>query len=275
MKAPLILRVCFGTIVSAVVSLSEIESSYDLTYVYNLVPVQASEIKLRHSNVYQEKYATISSVMARKQQEGRPRSLSKPRSIPTIGKLFGSNSSSTANLQVNGISANTASAAPVKSISSSTASSVSSSVPSVHSRRPRINSISGPLMMENSQPPSYSQSVARSTSSSNSVRSYTSTESDLWSSGTSISSSTSTEYLDYLTSKPQVRSSRPVRMALSTVPQGFVMSDTRASDNANGASDHCADESQRGRRRSRSSQLNQIRTLEPASPIEQKVCIVL
>ncbi|CAM0142254.1 hypothetical protein VKS41_002265 [Umbelopsis sp. WA50703] len=231
--------------------------------------VQASEIKLRHSNVHQEKYSTINSVMARKQQEGRPRSLSKPRSIPTIGKLFGSNSSSTANLQVNAIAANTA-AAPVRSTSSSTVSSINSSVPSVNSRRPRINSISGPLM-DSSQPPSYSQSVARSTSSSNSVRSYTSTESDLWSSGTSISSSTSTEYLDYLTSKPQVRSSRPVRTALPTVPQGYVVSDIRASDGTNGVSDHHADDSQRGRRRSRSGQLNQLQAPEPGSPtVEQK-----
>jgi hypothetical protein len=210
--------------------------------------------------------------MARKQQEGRPRSLSKPRSIPTIGKLFGSNSSSTANLQVNAIAANTA-AAPVRSTSSSTVSSINSSVPSVNSRRPRINSISGPLM-DSSQPPSYSQSVARSTSSSNSVRSYTSTESDLWSSGTSISSSTSTEYLDYLTSKPQVRSSRPVRTALPTVPQGYVVSDIRASDGTNGVSDHHADDSQRGRRRSRSGQLNQLQAPEPGSPtLEQKVSV--
>lgn len=171
--------------------------------------------------MYQEKYATISSVISKKQQEGRPRSLSKTRSIPTIGKLFGPSSSSTAS------SMNTL--APVKSTSSSTISSVASSTPSVN-RRPRINSISGPLM-DCTQPPPYSQSAARSTSSTNSLRSYNSTESDVWSSGTSISSSTSTEYLDYLTSKaPVVRNSRPVRMALPTVPQGYVVTDSRPAE---------------------------------------------
>lgn len=171
--------------------------------------------------MYQEKYATISSVISRKQQEGRPRSLSKTRSIPTIGKLFGSSSSSTAS-SMNAL-------APVKSTSSSTISSVASSTPSVN-RRPRINSISGPLM-DCTQPPPYSQSAARSTSSTNSLRSYNSTESDVWSSGTSISSSTSTEYLDYLTSKaPVVRNSRPVRMALPTVPQGYVVTDSRPAE---------------------------------------------
>ncbi|GAB5588787.1 hypothetical protein Unana1_03687 [Umbelopsis nana] len=214
--------------------------------------VQSSEIKLRHSNMYQEKYPTIQSVISRKQQEGRPRSLSKPRSIPTIGKLFGSSSSTTTTSQN--------SLAPVKSTSSSTVSSVASSTPSVN-RRPRINSISGPLM-DCSQPPPYSQSATRSTSSSNSVRSYTSGESDLWSSGTSISSSTSTEYLDYLTSKsPAVRSSRPVRMALPTVPQGYVVTDSRP------AEDYFAEDIQRGRRKSRggvsSLQTNtQVRTVD-------------
>jgi hypothetical protein len=193
------------------------------TYFENyFVSVQSSEIKLRHSNLYEEKYATISSVLSRKTQDGRPRSLSKPRSIPTIGKLFGSSSSSTASSQNN--------LAPVKSTSSSTVSSVVSSVPSANQRRPRLNSISGPIM-DNSLPPPYSQSASRSTCSANSLRSYTSTESDIWSSGTSISSSTSTEYMDYLTAKPPVvRSSRPVRMALPTVPQGYVVNDSQPAE---------------------------------------------
>ena len=181
--------------------------------------VQASEIKLRHSNLYQEKYATISSAISRKTQDGRPRSLSKPRSIPTIGKLFGSNSSSTVSSQNN--------LNPIKSTSSSTVSSVVSATPSANQRRPRLNSISGPIM-DCSQPPPYSQSASRSSCSANSLRSYTSSESDMWSSGTSISSSTSTEYMDYLSPKPSVvRSSRPVRMALPTVPQGYAVTDSR------------------------------------------------
>ncbi|KAG2186736.1 hypothetical protein INT44_002962 [Umbelopsis vinacea] len=216
--------------------------------------VQASEIKLRHSNLYQDKYATINSIISRKTQDGRPRSLSKTRSIPTIGKLFGSTSSSTANSQN--------SLAPVKSTSSSTVSSVVSAAPSANQRRPRLNSISGPVM-DCSQPPPYSQSASRSSCSANSLRSYTSTESDMWSSGTSISSSTSTEYMDYLTPKPPVvRSSRPVRMALPTVPQGYAVTDSRPTE------DYFAEDNQRGRRKSRSSITSSSITMQQQRSVE-------